>query len=107
MIDGKQLWQMWDDLALIKLFQSFRMAVGPTKVAIAFGGVMVICLVGWIMDLCARTVVVNPYPRAVPKVVASDILKFSDATELEVYITRPDETKSFIEKYKNCPGDSQ
>lgn len=101
MIDGKQLWQMWDDLALTKLFQSFRMAVGPTKVAIAFLAVMVICLVGWVMDLCTKTVVVNPNPRAVPKVVASDILKFSDATELEVYITRPEETKSFIEKHKN------
>jgi hypothetical protein len=100
MIDGKQLWQMWDDLALTKLFQSFRMAIGPTKVAIAFLAVLVICFVGWIMDVCTRTVVVNPNQVSVRKQVSSDVLKFSDATELEVYIAEPHKTKSFIEKYK-------
>jgi hypothetical protein len=100
MIDGKQLWQMWDDLALAKLFQSFRIAVGPTKVTIAFLAVLTICLVGWLMDTCTKTVIVNPNPVSVPKLVASDILKFSDATELEVYITAPERTEAFIEKYK-------
>ena len=105
MIDGRQLWQMWDDLALTKLFQSFRMAVGPTKVTIAFGGVLLICLVGWIMDICTRTVVVNPNQGSATKRVASDILKFSDATELEVYIAEPHKTKSFIERYRGkAPG---
>ena len=100
MIDGRQLWEMWDDLALTKLFQSFRMAVGPTKVAIAFGSVLLICFVGWIMDICTRTVVVNPNQVSVSDGAASAILQFSDASELEVYISDPSRTESFIEQYR-------
>ena len=34
-----------------KIFQTFRMAIQPSKLIIAFLAIAIICLVGWIMDL--------------------------------------------------------
>ena len=105
MVDGRQLWQMWDDLAFVQLFQSFRMAVAPTKIAIALLAVILICLLGSFMDICSKTVVVNPNPRAVVDVDVSESMSLSDRTELEFYITQPEKAEWFIDQYKGkVPG---
>lgn len=57
MKDEQELWQMWDNLAFTRLFQGFRLTIGPTKMTIAFLAVAVIALSGWVMDACVKTVV--------------------------------------------------
>ena len=41
----------FENLLFPKIFQSFRMAIQPSKLIIAFMAVAVVCLSGWIMDL--------------------------------------------------------
>jgi hypothetical protein len=49
--------QCLDKYLFPKVFQSFRMAIQPSKLIIAFGAMVIICLAGWIMDF-NKTVVV-------------------------------------------------
>lgn len=75
-----------DNLLFPKIFQTFRMAIQLSKLAIAFAALVIICLAGWIMDF-SKTVV------TVPKTGG-------EITELQVYIINPGKLKSFIEIYK-------
>lgn len=80
--------QVFENLLFPKIFQTFRMAIQPTKLIIAFLAVAVICLAGWIMDF-SKTVVVTQNIQG----------KITD-TELQIYMTQPDQVKSYIEQYK-------
>ncbi len=75
-----------DSFLFPKIFQTFRMAIQPSKLIIAFASLAVICLSGWIMDF-SRTVITAPKTQG-------------GTTELQVYITNPDKLKSHIETYK-------
>jgi len=79
----KQSTQVFENLLFPKIFQSFRMAVQPSKLIIAFLAVAIICLAGWIMDF-SKTVVGS-----------------SDGdTELQIYLTNPGQLGQFIEENK-------
>lgn len=85
--------QILSNLLFVKIFQTFRIAIQPSKLIIAFSALAVIFLVGWTMDFSSKTVVVSP-----------DIQ--GSVTELQVYITNPKQVRSHIEKYKETgePG---
>jgi len=79
----KQSTQVFENLLFPKIFQSFRMAIQPSKLIIAFLAVAIICLAGWIMDF-SKTVVGS-----------------SDGdTELQIYLTDPGRLGQFIEENK-------
>ncbi|MHC4158952.1 MAG: hypothetical protein ACYSSO_07715, partial [Planctomycetota bacterium] len=42
--------QIFENLLFPKIFQTFRMAIQPTKLIIALLALAVICLAGWILD---------------------------------------------------------
>jgi len=84
----KESSQVFENLLFPKIFQTFRMAIQPTKLIIAFLAVAVICLAGWIMDF-SKTVIVT-----------QDIQGKITDTELQIYMTQPDQLKSYIEQYK-------
>jgi len=50
MVNEKEPPQLISNLLFPKIFQTFRMAIQPSKLIIAFSAVAVICLAGWIMD---------------------------------------------------------
>jgi hypothetical protein len=100
MTEEKQLWRIWDDLPFTKLLQSFRMAVGPTKMAIAMLTVIVICLVGWVMDICTEADVTGPQQQLILPPIIWSVVDFGKAAQLEVYITDPAKTIRSIEQYK-------
>ena len=75
------------DLLFLKIFQTFRIAIQPSKLIIAFLTVAIICLVGWLMDFSNTVVTMPSYTH-------------ESSTELQVYITRPHDVPSFIERYK-------
>jgi hypothetical protein len=80
--------QVFDNLLFPKIFQTFRMAIQPSKLIIAFLALAVICLTGWLMDFSSKTV------------IAAASRPQGAVTELQIYMTSPDHLKSFIEKYK-------
>jgi hypothetical protein len=82
----KESSKVFENFLFPKIFQTFRMAIQPSKLIIAFVALAITCLSGWIMDF-NRTV------SAVPKIQG-------DTTELQIYITDPHKFKSFIEHYK-------
>jgi len=92
MVSGMQSSRLFDDLLFPKIFQSFRIAIQPTKLIIAFMAVTTICLAGWIMDF-SKTVVTD---------------KKGGVTELSTYMSRtsnPDAAvQSHIEKFKDNGG---
>lgn len=49
-VSGMDSTRLFDDLLFPKIFETFRMAIQPTKLIIAFLAVAVVCLSGWIMD---------------------------------------------------------
>jgi len=100
MTEEKQLWRIWDDLPFTKLLQSFRMAVGPTKMVIAMLAVIVICLVGWVMDICTEADVIGPEQQPILTPIIASVVDFGNAAQLEVYITDPAKTIRSIEQYK-------
>ena len=48
---------IWDDLALPDLACGFKLAIGPTKMLLAFCGVLAVCTLGYLMDRCSNSVV--------------------------------------------------
>lgn len=78
--------KVFDNLLFPKIFQTFRMAIQPSKLIIAFVALAIICLAGWIMDF-SRTVIAVPETQG-------------EITELQIYVTNPHKLKSHIEDYK-------
>ncbi len=87
MVGEKQFSQVLDNFLFPKIFQTFRMAIQPSKLIIAFGAVAVICLAGWIMDFSRTVIATSTYTQGT-------------ATELQIYMTNPDQIQSFIERHK-------
>ena len=83
MAGKEQSYQLFGDSLFPKIFQTFRMAVQPSKLIIAFSALAVIALAGWIMDLSET-------------VVATEAAE-GEITELQIYMTDPDQLKSYIE----------
>jgi hypothetical protein len=79
----KQPSQVLENLLFPKIFQTFRMAIQPSKLIIGFLAVAIICLAGWIMDF-SKTVVTRGEGQ----------------TELQVYMYEPGQVQQFIEANK-------
>jgi len=91
----KKTTQVFDNLLFPKIFQTFRMAIQPSKLIIAFCAVAVICLAGWIMDLTKTVVTTQTQINIGGQPLTADKL-----TELQIYLTQPNQVKSYIEQYK-------
>ncbi|HLB74520.1 MAG TPA: hypothetical protein VJJ98_10910 [Sedimentisphaerales bacterium] len=83
MVSKKQALQLSDSFLFPKLFQAFRIAVGPGKLMVALLGLIVICLAGYVMDF-SRTVVVAPAAGGT-------------SSELDVYMTSPSPDQAVVE----------
>lgn len=59
MVSGTDSTGLFDGLLFPKIFKTFRMAIQPTKLIIAFLAVAVICLAGWLMDFSGTVVADN------------------------------------------------
>jgi len=87
MANEKESAQLFDNLLFPKVFQTFRMAIQPSKLIIAFLAVAVICVAGWLMDL-NKTVVTTPGIQG-------------EETELQIYVTpTTDQLESYFEDAK-------
>jgi hypothetical protein len=86
MDNEREPFHVFDNFLFPKIFQTFRMAIQPSKLIIGLLAVTVICLAGWIMDL-RRPVIATPQTQA-------------QETELQIYMANPDKLKSYIENYK-------
>jgi hypothetical protein len=73
-----------DSLLFPKIFRSFRMAIQPSKLIIAFCSIAMTGLVGWLMDL-STTVITTPGTNGAE-------------TELNLYLVAPDKVDSYIER---------
>ncbi len=71
--------QICGNFLFTKLFKSFRMAIQPSKMIIAFAAVCVICLTGWLMDL------------------KKSVLTSGRATQLQVYVDNYSQMKTFMD----------
>ena len=90
MVSEKESSQLFDNLHFPKIFQTFRMAIQPTKLIIAFSALAVICLAGWIMDFSKTVGVVRDSEGKIVE------------TELQIYMANPNpnEVQSDIERFK-------
>jgi len=105
MDDEHGLVQFWNGMALTRLAQSFKLAVGPAKVLIALAAVILICIVGVLMDLCSRSVVVDPARNVPQALFTSKPGSFLRGSELEIFIEKPAQTAPFIKLNKGkIPG---
>ena len=86
MDNEKQASQVLENLLFPKIFRTFRMAIQPSKLIIAFLALAIICLVGWIMDF-SRTVVTD---------------KQGEITELQAYLENTHEIDAVSEFRKVC-----
>jgi hypothetical protein len=86
---NQQFSQSLDNLLFVKIFRTFRMAIQPTKLIIAFLAVAVVCLAGWVMDF-SNTVVVTTDSQG----------RITDS-ELQVYMTVPEQLASYIESNRD------
>ena len=85
MVSVKEPTGLFDDLLFPKIFRTFRVAIQPTKLIIAFLAVSVICLAGRLMDF-SKTVVVDESGKV---------------TELSQYMDPNSTIESHIAKFKD------
>jgi hypothetical protein len=91
------------DLLFPRIFQAFRMAIQPSKLAIAFGAVITLCLTGWIMDLNPTVITAASYTAPVPSGTATDLSLHTirNATELDLYVVHGTSSlRNFVESRK-------
>lgn len=84
---------IWEDLALSELALSFKLAIGPNKLLLAYGAVLATCLLGFLMDQVSRSVVVSSQDQPQYGLTAGQ-------TELDIYIQQPSQTAAFIEQFE-------
>ncbi|MBL7214876.1 MAG: hypothetical protein ISS71_04285 [Phycisphaerae bacterium] len=72
---------------------SFKLAIGPIKLLLAFSAVLTTCLLGFLMDQCSQSVVVCS--QNVPGYGLH-----TGQTELDLYIQNPLRTAPFIEEFQ-------
>lgn len=85
-----ELSELKDKFLFPKIFQTFKMAIQPSKLIIGFFAIAVICLSGWIMDF-HKTVIVSR----------------TGYSELQIYMLDPGGMHQFIERHKDstsCKG---
>lgn len=88
---------IWEDLALGELVLSFKLAVGPNKLLLAYSAVLATCLLGFLMDHIGKSVVVCSQNLPQYGLTAGQ-------TELDLYIQHPEQTASFIDQYEDKGG---
>jgi hypothetical protein len=98
MTEQTGLWQLWDNLIFTRLIRSFKMAIRPTKMVIAMLAVTLICLTGWVMDVCTMT---SPKKRPIFESTVSTIATFGHEASMQVYLASPVELMASIEDYHN------
>ena len=94
MAEKKQVWQIWDNLAFARSFQSFKMALAPARMVIALATVLLICLIGWLMDF---TAVIG---RDWTETKAIETIDFSSTVDMRPYANNPQKFLSDIEQYR-------
>ena len=94
MAEKKQVWQIWDNLAFARSFQSFKMALAPARMVIALATVLLICLIGWLMDVTAVVA------RGRPETRATAPIDFGASVDLRPYAKNIENTLLFIEQYR-------
>lgn len=77
----------FENLLFPEIFRTFRMAVQPSKLIIAFLTIAVICLAGWLMDF-SRTVVATPDTQFT-------------VTELHMYLADPDNLNTYLDNFRD------
>jgi len=123
MANETQFSEIFKGLLFTKIFRTFRIAIQPSKLIIAFLAVALLYGLGWFMDL-SKTVVAHPqfrpeeiisYPSTslsiyrggglIGEVSKEQIIGLGAMskypTELQRYLDDPKEVKSFIENYKD------
>jgi len=91
-LERYSLRRVLEDLALPDLAMSVKLAVGPTKLVLAFLGVLMIGLLGFLLDVSTSSVVVG-------------VVDQKPVTELDVYIRDPQQTRRFIDDHSGqAPG---
>jgi len=95
MVDEKEFALPLGSILFPRIFCAFRMAIQPSKLAIAFAALAAICLTGWTMDL-SRTVVTGNYTVALPRGASNETRGNQTVTELDVYMRSSADLKNFI-----------
>lgn len=80
----------------LHIFQSFRMAIQPSRLTLAFVALTVVCLTGWLMDL-SRTVVVSPQSQVALPGGISGRWPQGGVSELQAYLCSPAQCESLID----------
>ena len=78
------------NLYFLNIFKTFRMAIQPSKLIIAFSAVAIICLAGWLMDF-SKSVVTTPDTN-------------NRITELQIYLASPERLQPYIKGYEQSDG---
>jgi len=86
MVEKGQASNLLESFLFARIFQTFRMAIQPTKLLVAFGAIAIIAFGGWLLDF-SRSVVATSDGRNLK-------------TELDVYLANPDG----VQLYRESPG---
>jgi hypothetical protein len=86
--DEKDSSNVCQNILFLKIFQTFRMAIQPSKLIIAFLAVTSICLAGWIMDFRSTVVAVKDSQGKVMHTELQKYMTMTNPNQLEAYITR-------------------
>ena len=100
MADEKQFTQVFDNMLFIRIFKTFRLAIQPGKLIIAFLAIAAVCIVGLLMDL-NKTVVTAPGVTAaeIGTTPMAGRMISGFPTEMHCFVAAPEDVKAFKERY--------
>ncbi|MDO8303882.1 MAG: hypothetical protein Q7T18_11630 [Sedimentisphaerales bacterium] len=100
MAEEKQFTRLFDNMLFIQIFKTFRMAIQPGKLIIAFLAIAAVCIVGLLMDL-NKTVVTAPGVTAaeISTTPMANRIISGFPTEMHCFVAAPEEVKAFKDRY--------
>jgi len=115
MDNENQFSQLFNSLLFPKIFKSFRLAIQPSKIIIAFGAIALLYTLGWFMDLsgtvaalpdCTTQKIIHYPTQSIQTAkgrvyLESGLVSDEYPTELHRYLADPQQVKSFVKEYKD------
>jgi len=95
-----QISELFENFVFPKIFNSFRMAVQPGKILVAFSALVILAVFGRVLDL-SETVVTMPNltVNRLGSVPQTNIFPTAYPSELQCYLAEPRSVKKFIQEY--------
>ncbi len=102
MSQQRQIKPVWEvSLVFTRLLGAFKVAIEPAKLVIALSALAAVCLLGYVLDVCAMTIADTSQAQKLGGTDVAAIVDFRNPAQVAEYVADTKNTMELIERYNN------